>query len=638
MKKNLFWLFAIICFSKSVSQNPNFSWVKSIGGFSSFNLAQHSITSDNCGNIYVTGGFTTTVDFDPSPTVYTLSPTGVSDIFLAKYSFNGQFQWVLQFGTASGNEFGNAVRTDASGNVYVTGAIHDGAFPSPIDFDPGPGTATFTPMGFDLFVAKYNSSGQYQWAFDVGGFATEYGTDMEIDASNNIFVIGVISTPADFDPGPGTYNVVPPGSTISTFVAKYTNTGLFQAAFAIGSSFGPVDPNGLALSQSGDVYITGNFGMSTNFGPSGGPPTPPFVANGDFYIAKYDNNLSGCYWAKGFGSNGTDYGTDIDVDVSGDLYVTGIIQGLCDVDPGPGTATFTPPPSGVGYLLAKYDTNGQYQWAFMNSGLTAKLDGTGNLVTVGSFTGTIDVDPSPSVANLVSNGGSDAYVAKYTTGGTYVSAFNFGSAPNENASNLVIKPNFGLTVFGTFSGTSDFDPSASTYTLASQTSIDMFIASYTATPLPMIPVTVSSTSSLTCAGQSVTISANGANTYSWNTGPSTSSITVSPIVNTTYVVTGTYTNACSYNTAFTQSVTTCIGIQENHNSDFIHIFPNPFSDKITISTFIPLDVPFQIYNTIGSLIYSGNVEKGKAEIDLSDQSSGIYFIKAGSSTKKIIKQ
>lgn len=70
----------------------------------------------------------------------------------------------------------------------------------------------------------------------------------------------------------------------------------------------------------------------------------------------------------------------------------------------------------------------------------------------------------------------------------------------------------------------------------------------------------------------------------------------------------------------------------------INIYPNPFNDKISISYYIPLDFPFQIYNTLGSVIYSGKMEKGKSEIDLSNQPSGIYFIKAGTITKKIIKQ
>ena len=129
-----------------------------------------------------------------------------------------------------GSEKGFAIKTDASGNVYAVGRFNDGAFPTPIDFDPGPGTATFMPMGDNTYVAKYNSSGQYQWAFNIGGFS--YGTDIEIDASNNIFVMGVLATTADFDPGPGTYNVPPPGFTINTYLAKYTSNGVFQAAFA----------------------------------------------------------------------------------------------------------------------------------------------------------------------------------------------------------------------------------------------------------------------------------------------------------------------------------------------------------------------------------------------------------------------
>ncbi|HWY13024.1 MAG TPA: LamG-like jellyroll fold domain-containing protein, partial [Bacteroidia bacterium] len=70
----------------------------------------------------------------------------------------------------------------------------------------------------------------------------------------------------------------------------------------------------------------------------------------------------------------------------------------------------------------------------------------------------------------------------------------------------------------------------------------------------------------------------------------------------------------------------------------INIYPNPFYDKIKVTTWIPLDLPIQIFNSIGDLIYTSRLEKGKAEIDLHNQASGIYFIKAGSIIKKIVKE
>lgn len=79
-------------------------------------------------------------------------------------------------------------------------------------------------------------------------------------------------------------------------------------------------------------------------------------------------------------------------------------------------------------------------------------------------------------------------------------------------------------------------------------------------------------------------------------------------------------------------------IKVNKKNEEINIYPNPFNDKITIQMYVPFDFPFQIYNSLGAQIYSSRMEKGKAEIDLSNQPSGIYFIKAGSFSKKIIKQ
>lgn len=158
----------------------------------------------------------------------------------------------------------------------------------------------------------------------------------------------------------------------------------------------------------------------------------------------------------------------------------------------------------------------------------------------------------------------------------------------------------------------------------------------TINPLPVIN-TISS-NSLICVGENATLTASGAQTYTWDNGSNTSSIVVSPSVTTVYSVTAEDVNGCSNSNTLSLSVDPCAGINEQYNQiSEMTIYPNPFNEKITV-VFKGNPELFQIYNVLGSVIYSSVIKESKTEIDLSDQAKGIYFIKAGSLNKKLIKE
>ncbi len=150
-------------------------------------------------------------------------------------------------------------------------------------------------------------------------------------------------------------------------------------------------------------------------------------------------------------------------------------------------------------------------------------------------------------------------------------------------------------------------------------------------------VITSSSPTLICSGETATLTASGANSYSWNSGGTGTTFVVSPTVTTTYTVTGTDGNGCVNTSIITQSVSTCTGIEQlSILSNEMNIYPNPFNNKVTIVTSVTVDTRLQIYNVLGSLIYSAEIND-KVEIDLSHQCAGIYFVRIGTLTKKIIK-
>ncbi len=141
-------------------------------------------------------------------------------------------------------------------------------------------------------------------------------------------------------------------------------------------------------------------------------------------------------------------------------------------------------------------------------------------------------------------------------------------------------------------------------------------------------VSVASTSSVLCVGQSATLTASGATGYSWNTGATTSSIVISPIVATSYTATGT--NTCSSaSTAFSQSVATCTGIKTISSIGLVKIYPNPVKDVLNISFEEQGTYVITIVDAIGKVVYTNTADKNFS-VNTSNLNQGIYILKVKS--------
>jgi hypothetical protein len=175
---------------------------------------------------------------------------------------------------------------------------------------------------------------------------------------------------------------------------------------------------------------------------------------------------------------------DLDLDGGGNVYATGYFQGTnIDFDPSPATAALS---SAGNYdaFVAKYTASGQYLFGFriggfgidVSRGIT--IDNSDNFYLVGDFEGSnIDFDPSPATALLSSNGAGDVFVAKYSSTGQYLWAFNAGSGGSEIGWDID-NDNNNIYVTGGFTGISDFNPTAATDNLTSNGGRDIFLAKY----------------------------------------------------------------------------------------------------------------------------------------------------------------
>ena len=472
-----------VCFLSYNLFAQNFNWAKATNSG-----LMYSSTADKYGNVYVTGSFNNTIDLDPSLNTFSLSANNLSnDVFVAKYRNTGDFVWGFKIG-GSDQEIGKKIAVDNLGNVFVMGS-----FQGLVDFNPNGGVDTIRSPGSstDIFIAKYDSVGNYQWVNHITNQntgANNYGAckEIHIDNNNDIILTGNLNGGLWFSDG-ATYSYLDELSlNDEVYFAKYQNNGGFLFANGIGGS--GWDYAGCVGTDSlNNIYVTGRYQYDIDLDPSTNTAilTHTNVSNADnIFLAKY--TPAGNYvYGKTILSPNTYSASALDnalfVEKNGNVYVTGQLDASSfDFDPSANTVSIS------GYYdcyFAKYDMNGNYVWAYKiggsygEAGKDISVDSLGNVFLLGNFTGTVDFNPGAGVANMTSTAYTDLFFAKYNQSGTVLMGRHLATSEARNMSldylnNIYIGGNFPTT------STIDFDPSTSGTFNLSGNSTTIFIAKY----------------------------------------------------------------------------------------------------------------------------------------------------------------
>lgn len=402
-------------------------------------------------------------------------------IFISLVPLNAQsvnHVWSRQLG-GTGNDRGQSIVVDLSGNTIVTGRYNGVA-----DFDPGPAVFNLTSLGnTDIFVSKYDPTGNFLWARGIGGSGTDAGVIVKVDASGNIVVGGSYSGTVDFDFGASTHNLISNGAN-DIFILKIDASGNFMWADGIGGS-NVENVNALAIDASDNIYVAGDFtGANVDFDPGAGLAilssvnTPPAPSHPDIYILKLSptGNFS---WVKQIGASTDETVKSISMDGTGGLVLTGAFAGVVDFDPGPGVTNLSAPATLTNAFLLKLDLTGNFVWARQlggssnsSSGDAIATDNTGNIYTTGVFYGVGDFDPGAGIYNLVAAGTTaDFYVSKLDASGNFVWAKGFGNTYNDYSYAIAADATSGVYVAGRFTGNVDFDPGVNDFILAAPNGI-----------------------------------------------------------------------------------------------------------------------------------------------------------------------
>ncbi|MBL0330374.1 MAG: T9SS type A sorting domain-containing protein [Bacteroidetes bacterium] len=521
------------------------------------------------------------------------------------------YLWANKAGAACCGDYLFGVCTDNLGNVYITGR---GSGSPTMNF----GTTTIT-YGASMYVAKYNATGTLLWVRTglVSSPSTDEGVSITTDASNNVLIAGLqSSSPLVF----GTDTITKtPGAGNAAFLLKYDPSGnVLWVKNTKGLNV--QSAAGVATDASNNVYITGWFaGSSASFDAINLSATGP---GENCFLAKYDS-LGNVIWVRkssGPGYSARAYGITVGADnnpvITGDLYDSGPVTMNFD------TVTISTTSSET-VFTAKYDAAGNILWGRGATAGTAASAGAGissdaanNIYITGKYGYGTSVTFGSTI--LPCAGNFDFFLTKYDSNGNVLWAKNAGGSEDDRGYSVSSDAAGNTSVTGWFNsnaitmGTSVLTNSGSGITS------DIFIAKYNAA------------GNVTWAENSV----GNANDQAWAT-------CIDPLGNT-YVgghfdsptLTFGSLNLAPYSTSSPNIFLVKIGpdhfepngISENGASNDFNIFPNPANGIFSVNSSTKI-FQIEVINMLGEDILSEKVNNNSAQVDISSQANGIYFIR-----------
>jgi hypothetical protein len=365
-----------------------------------YNDTGYGVALDGSGNIYIAGSTGGNLDGNISE--------GLLDIFLTKFGSSGNRIGSKQFGTP-GDDVAYGIAIDTSGNIYITGST-------------GGNLGATSAGGLDIFLAKFDSSGNRIFTQQFGTNQDDVAYGIAIDTSGNIYITGSTG---------GNLGAASAGG-LDIFLAKFDSSGnrIFTQQFGTNQDdigYGVVPDN------SGKIYITGSTkGIlgSSSFGLL------------DVFLAKFNSSGVNQLIVQ-FGSGQDDVGYSIGLSGVDNIYITGSTAGNL---PGNTSSGLTD------IFLAKFNSSGTNQFLHQlgttgsDIGKSVAVDGVGDVYVVGSTEG-----------ELLGNsafGLSDIFLVKFNSSGVTQFARQLGTPSNDIAYGLAIQ-GMGTYITGATEGNLD---------------------------------------------------------------------------------------------------------------------------------------------------------------------------------------
>lgn len=419
--KSILFVILIIYSSVLFGQTPDWQWVTNAGGID--DDSGHDIVTDDNGNCYVTGWFESIATFGP----FSLTSNGDYDIFVGKIDENGNWLWVVNAG-GSNEDLSYSIAVSNEGNIFITGYFRFSAtfgthtitgdfssnvFVACLDTDGNWlwatsangtyygsgndigidnfencyvtgyfceeiyfGNITLTSNGEeDIFVAKLDSDGNWQWAINAGGNDFDRGNAIALDNNANSYVTGYFKETSIFGS-----NTLSSNGNSNAFIAKMDENGNWLWASQTFGSNNCLNYD-IVCDDFNNSYVIGSFWSTVTIG------FDSLYSNGDedLYVAKIDAN-GDWLWANHAGGNYYDRSYGISIDNNGNSYITGFIYDIADFGNYAVTSN-----GDTDIFIAKANVDGNWLWA-INAGngnydrsYGIDIDSYGNILTTGYY-------------------------------------------------------------------------------------------------------------------------------------------------------------------------------------------------------------------------------------------------------------
>jgi hypothetical protein len=375
------------------------------------------------GDLYATGTFEETVDFDAKAGVHKLVSHGKVDAFILHLRPNGNYVWAGNIG----GELDDAITAFAvgpSGDMYYSGYVRLRG-----DADPTKAVRNIFDRGVDdTIIARLNgTNGAVKWMKVFGENATrETVFGLAVDADESLLAAGMFNETVAFDRRDESFNREAVGSD-DVYLARLDPGGEFQFIKTFGGKKQETIAD-MVQDDAGNIYLTGNFAKTTDFEP--GPGQTLLAAPGDTaaYVLKMDGNAN-LTWVRMIGAaiigghdeDATVAARGIAVDAGGGVYSVGDFSGTVDFDPGAGLKAI-------------------------------EVDKSGN---------------TPALPGQVE--ASDTYVQRLDADGNFVEVKRFGGDDGTSfAHDIAIDPSGGINIVGSFSGFVDLNPTSGAFRRSTQ--------------------------------------------------------------------------------------------------------------------------------------------------------------------------
>ncbi len=389
--------------------NGNLLWAHRIGSDTLEMVS--AVALDMQGNMYITGFFYKTMDFDPGAGIFNLSPAGDKDIFVLKLDSNGNFVWAKRMGANLMDESADML-IDAQGDILLSGYFY-----GTVDFDPNVGVYNITSLaGYTSFITKLSANGDFLWAKALQGFGSNGATALTIGTNNEIILSGYFYSTVDFDPNAGSFTLTATGQK-DVYILKLAANGDFIWAKSMGGSNNDRPLQSL-VDNDGNVYTMGDFDASGDFDPSSNTFT---LTGWGTFITKLGSDGS-FVWAKSLNTKLDNLTSKLMLlDNNNFLYIAGKFGNTVDFDPNVPVYNVTSTSGSMtdAYILT-LQTNGDFVNVVHTKGLAVEKaqslskDIAGHIYLSGAFSGSCDfgINTNPYTLNTISPIKSDFFMLK----------------------------------------------------------------------------------------------------------------------------------------------------------------------------------------------------------------------------------